>query len=80
MTEKKYSDEELVGLVKTPGWGLLTAKNEKHATGTLEDVLKANHQRRESGESPDLIQQLETSIELDMLQIEKLWRYLGLPV
>jgi hypothetical protein len=79
MADKKYSDDELVGLVKTPGWGLLTGKD-KHTTGTLEDVLKANHQRRESGESPGLIQQLETSIELDMLQIEKLWRYLGLPV
>jgi hypothetical protein len=76
----KYSDDELAGLMKSSGWGLITGKESTPATGTLEDVLKANHQRRESGEAPGLIQQLETTIELDMLQIEKLWRLLGLPV
>jgi hypothetical protein len=76
----KYTDDELVGLVKSPGWGLVTEKDGKAASGTLEDVLKANHQRRQSGERPGLIQQLETTIELDMLQIEMLWRYLGLPI
>ncbi|HEY5238339.1 MAG TPA: hypothetical protein VIJ62_08170 [Rhizomicrobium sp.] len=75
----KLSDDELVGLVKTPGWGL-TGKDDKASTGTLEDVLKAHHQMHRSGESPGLIKQLETSIELDMLQIEMMWRYLGLPV
>lgn len=76
----KYTDDELVELVKSPGWGLVTEKDDKVASGTLEDVLKANHQRRQSGETPGLIQQLETTIELDMLQIEMLWRYLGLPI
>jgi len=27
-----------------------------------------------------LIEEIETSVELDMLQIAQLWRYLGLPV
>jgi hypothetical protein len=76
----KYTDDELVGLMKSPGWGLVTGRYDKATSGTLEDVLKANHQRRRSGETPGLIQQLETSIELDMLQIEMLWRYLGLPI
>jgi len=76
----KYTDEELVGLVKSPGWGLVTEKNDKAATGTLEDVVKAHHQLHQGGETPGPIKQLETSIELDMLQIEMLWRYLGLPV
>ncbi|HEY4124043.1 MAG TPA: hypothetical protein VGM36_05480 [Rhizomicrobium sp.] len=74
----KYSDDELVGLVKSPGWGLVGEKD--GGSHTLEDALKANHQKRQSGETPGLIRQVETSIELDMLQIEKLWRYLGLPV
>ncbi len=74
----KYSDDELVGLVKSPGWGLVGEKDS--GDRTLEDVLKANHQKHQSGETPGLIRQVETSIELDMLQIEKLWRYLGLPV
>jgi hypothetical protein len=46
-------------------------------TGTLEEVLKSGHQQR--GQAAR-IQELETTIELDMIQIEKLWRYLGLPV
>jgi hypothetical protein len=75
----KLSDDELVGLAKTPGWAL-TGKDDKAATGTLEDVLKAHHQMHRSGKFPGLIKQLETSIELDMLQIEMMWRYLGLPV
>jgi hypothetical protein len=29
---------------------------------------------------PPGIEELETAITLDMIQIEKLWRYLGLPV
>jgi hypothetical protein len=71
----KYSDDELQRLVKSPGW-----KDAHGASGTLEEVLKAGHQRQQSGEKPGLVQQIETAIELDMLQIEKLWRYLGLPV
>jgi hypothetical protein len=32
------------------------------------------------GDAPGRIEELETAIELDIIQIEKLWRYLGLPV
>jgi len=72
---EKYSDDELRSMVKSTGW-----KDDKGASGTLEDVLKASHERRQSGEAPSLIRQLENEVELDLLQIEKLWRYLGLPV
>lgn len=76
----KYSDEELVGLIKSPGWAADDKKNATPVAGTLEDVLKARHQQYQRGEDAVLIRQLETSMELDMIQIEKLWRYLGLPV
>ena len=75
-----YTDDELTRRVKSPGWRLVAGGSDDHLTGTLEDVLKATHQRRESGQPSGLIEELETSIELDMLQIEKLWLYLGLPV
>jgi hypothetical protein len=71
----KISDDELQRLMKSPGW-----KDEHGASGTLEDVLKAGHERRKNGGKPSLIRQIENEIELDLLQIEKLWRYLGLPV
>lgn len=76
----KYTDEELVGLIKSSGWAVDDKKNDKPVAGTLEDVLKARHQQHQRGENSGLITQLETSMELDMIQIEKLWRYLGLPV
>ena len=76
---EKYTHDELVERVKSPGWALVTDEKDKPVTGSLEDVLKASHERRGSGEKPGLIQQIETTIELDMLQIEQLWRYLGLP-
>ena len=71
----EYSDDELRSMVKTPGW-----KDEHGASGTLEDVLKAGHERRRSGGKPSLIRQIENEVELDLLQVERLWRYLGLPV
>ena len=76
---KKYTHDELVEQMKSPGWQH-AAGADKAGPGTLEDALKASHQRHKSGEHPGLIQQIETTVELDMLQIEKLWRYLGLPV
>ncbi len=72
-----YTHDDLVDSVKSPGWRL---NGDTPVTGTLEDVLKTAHQRRMEGQTPGLIERIETSVELDMLQIEMLWRYLGLPV
>jgi hypothetical protein len=76
----KYSHDELVERVKTPGWRLVTGKNDTSVKGTLERLLHLTHERGQKGEAPGLIEEIETSIELDMLQIAQLWRYLGLPV
>jgi hypothetical protein len=76
----KYSHDELVKRVKTPGWRLATGSKDKTITDTLERLLHVTHERKEKGDAPGLIEEIETSIELDMLQIAQLWRYLGLPV
>ena len=76
---KQYSDDELTSRVTTPGWRL-DPKDGTPVTGTLEEVLKDGHARHTSGDAPGRIKELETAIELDIIQIEKLWRYLGLPV
>jgi hypothetical protein len=76
----KYSPEELAELAKSPGWHLDAGDQDKPATGSLEDVAKAAHAQLSSGKRPGIVKQIETSIELDMLQLEQLWRYLGLPV
>jgi len=76
----KYTDAELTERVKSPGWTLVTAEKGDPVTGSLEDILKITHGRHKSGHASGLIEEMETAIELDMLQISMLWRYLGLPV
>lgn len=49
-------------------------------TGTLQHLLNLAHQRKKKGEHLGLIQEIETKIELDMFEVERLWRFLGLPV
>jgi hypothetical protein len=77
---EKYTHDELVELMKKPGWTLQADEPDEAASGTLEDLLTTSHQRQAAGHEPGLIRQAETSIELEMIEIEKLWRYLGLPV
>lgn len=76
----KYTHDELTKRVKSPGWRLVTGKKGGNpVTGTLEHVLGVTHERRKGGQAPGLIEEIETKIELEMIQIELLWRYLGLP-
>jgi hypothetical protein len=75
----RYSDDELTKRVASPGWRH-ASKDDAPVTGTLEEALKSGHARHAKGHGPGRIEELETAIELDMIQIEKLWRYLGLPV
>lgn len=74
-----YSHDELAKLTTSSGWRLETDGKAEH-TGTLEDVAKVAHERHARGEHPGIIRRIENSIELEMLQLEQLWRYLGLPV
>lgn len=76
---KRYTDDELATRVKTPGWAL-SRDSDAPVNGTLQHLLNLAHQRRKKGERPGLIREVETSIELDMIEVEKLWRFLGLPV
>ena len=72
---------DLTGRLASPGWRLVTgAKDGVPVAGTLEQTLRASHDRKMNGETPGLIEEVETTIELDLIAIEKLWRYLGLPV
>lgn len=74
-------DDDLTRRLASPGWRLKTGKTgDTPVSGTLEHVVRATHARKNSGQAPGLIEEVETAIELDLIQIEKLWRYLGLPV
>ena len=76
---EKYSDTDLKARMASPGWRLRHDK-EAPTTGTLQNLLHLSHRRVSDGENPGLIEEIETSVELDMVEVEKLWRYLGLPV
>jgi hypothetical protein len=76
---EKFDHEDLVQQLKSPGWRLSDNQPDKTVTGTLSDVLTESHARKAEGQTPGVIKQIETAIELDMLQIEMLWRELGLP-
>jgi hypothetical protein len=76
---KRYSHDELAVRVKTPGWRLMRNRDNP-VTGTLQHLLNLTHQRKRTGEPPGMIEEIETRIELDMLEVENLWRFLGLPV
>ena len=76
---RTYTDDELATRVKTNGWRL-TRESDRPITGTLQHLLNLTHQRKRLGEHPGLIEEIETQVELDMIAMEKLWRFLGLPV
>jgi hypothetical protein len=81
MMASKYTHDELTKRVRSPGWRLVTdSKDGNTVMGTLEHVLGITHERHLGKQAPGLIEEIETKIELDMIQIELLWRYLGLPV
>lgn len=78
MTDKKYTLEELVDQLKSPGWRL-THESGEPVEGTLEHVARAAYDRRQAGGRPGLLQRVENAIEIDMLDLEKIWWQLGLP-
>jgi hypothetical protein len=65
--------------VKSPGWRIVSGGYGLKISGTLEQLLNVTHHRHANGEAPGLIEEVEITVELDMIQIQKLWRYLGLP-
>ena len=80
MTDQDKQDD-LTGRLASPGWRLTAGKqDEPSVTGTLEQLVRVSHDRKTKGEAPGLIEEIETRFELDLIAIEKLWRYLGLPV
>ena len=76
---KKPTHDELVKRLHTPGWRLVTKDEAEAKSGTLKDVLETTHARKTGKAEEGLIQHIETALELDAIQIQNLWHYLGLP-
>ena len=69
---KKPTHDELVERLHTPGWRLVTGEKDKSKAinGTLKDMLETTHDRKKRKEAPGLIKHIETTLELDAIQIE----------
>ena len=76
----KYTHEELTRRLGSLGWKVVAGNETMPVNGTLKEMVETTHERHRSGLASGYIQELETSIEVDMLQIQALWHQLGLPV
>jgi len=70
----------LVDKLDQPGWRAVADDLAMPAEGTLRQMAEAAHGRRTGGRVPGLLQHMATRIEVDAVQLEKLWYYLGLPL
>jgi len=77
----KPSCEELIAQLQKRGWDLVTGSEAFPIKNrTLEELVRMTHARHKKGEAPGLIKHMETVLELDLIQIQQLWEYLGLPM
>lgn len=75
----KYSIHQLKQKLGAPGWRNVTGNKSAPQEGTLGELAEAAHARHKSGRAAGYLQEIETRIEVDMLQLEELWQHMGLP-
>ena len=73
-----YSLEQLKQKLAAPGWR--AHAEGKPLEGTLGEVAEAVHARHAQGHATGHLQEVETEIKVDLLQLQELWRHMGLPV
>lgn len=71
-----YSHDDLTNRLTKPGWQRITPSGTTE-TGTLKELATKAHAER--AKHPGVIKEIETAIELELLQLQQLWHYLGLP-
>lgn len=74
-----YSLEDLKRRLNDKGWQAITVKPGRPMEGTLLDMLQAAYSRHKNGYPIGIVREVNTRIKLDLLQLEELWRHLGLP-
>ena len=71
-----YSQDDLTNRLTKPGWQRTDA-NGKTESGTLKDLATKAHAER--AKHPGVVKEVETAVELELLQLQQLWHYLELP-
>ena len=79
MADNDDEQNSLVSQLTSPGWRLIPTGIDPAIEGTLEDMARAAHERKQSGKHPGAIQRAEDSLELGLFDLEQLWWHLGLP-
>jgi hypothetical protein len=75
----KYSLDQLKQKLTASGWRTITGNKTMPLEGTLAQMAEAAHARHVKGQAAGYLQEIETEIEVDMLQLQELWQHLGLP-
>ena len=70
------SHDDLTTKLDKPGWQRTTPSGTSE-TGTLKDMVVSAHAER--AKHPGVVKEIETAIELELIQLQKLWEHLGLP-
>lgn len=71
-----YSQDDLTNRLTKPGWQRTDAGGATES-GTLKDLATKAHADR--AKHPGVVKEVETAVELELLQLQQLWHYLGLP-
>src|SRR5476649_893424 len=74
-----YSLEDLKRKLADDGWRTNTGSSAFPVQGTLGEMVEGAHGRRKSGQAVGVVEEIETEIKIDMLQLEELWWHMGLP-
>jgi len=77
---EKLPHDKLIERLDEPGWRAVTGNKATPVEGTLRQMVEAAHDERKQGRATRLLQHIATEVEIDMIQLENLWHYLGLPV
>jgi hypothetical protein len=75
----RYSLDQLKQRLGAPGWRTVTGNKSMPHEGTLGELTEAAHDRHKNGKAVGYLQEIETKIEVDLMQLEELWLHLGLP-
>jgi hypothetical protein len=75
----KQKHEDLVSRLTSPGWRLIPTGIDPAVEGTLEDMARAAHERKQSGKDTGKIHHPQNALELEAFDLEQLWWHLGLP-
>ena len=75
----KYSLDQLKKKLGDPGWRTITGSIIHTREGTLGELAEAAHAQHKNGQAAGYLQEIETKVEVNILQLEELWQHMGLP-